>query len=177
MQNKAGNELTKIQELYAKLTHRLIDCAMTITTMESCTGGLIASLLTDTEGSSAVVRGAFVTYSNEAKIRLGVQEQTILAHGVYSPETAREMAEVCRRYYQADIGLGVTGTTGNTDPANADSVPGQVWFAIDFKGHMEDYHITLKTMGSRFECKLEIVKAVAEKLLELTGASGVADTQ
>ena len=160
--------LTDVQNMYMELTKRLIDEELTITTMESCTGGMIASLLTDTEGSSAVVRGAFVTYSNEAKIRLGVSADTIRTYGVYSAETAREMAQVCREYYHADMGVGVTGTTGNTDPANADSVPGEVWFAVDFQGHTEDHHLTLETMGSRFECKLEIAAAIVRELLRLT---------
>ena len=53
-----------------------------ITTMESCTAGQIASLLTDTSGSSAIIEGAFVTYSNEAKIQIGVSEKIINEYGV-----------------------------------------------------------------------------------------------
>ena len=55
-----------VRRKYEKLTHRLIELGMTITTMESCTSGQIASLITDTEGASAILKGAFVTYSNEA---------------------------------------------------------------------------------------------------------------
>ena len=54
----------KVREGYARLTKLLIERKMTITTMESCTAGQIASLVTDTEGSSAVLKGAFVTYCN-----------------------------------------------------------------------------------------------------------------
>lgn len=57
-----------IRNDYKKLTKLLIERGMTITTMESATSGQIASLITDTEGSSAVLKGAFVTYCNEAKI-------------------------------------------------------------------------------------------------------------
>lgn len=57
-----------IRENYRKLTRLLIFKGLTITTMESVTSGQIASLITDTEGSSAVLKGAFVTYCNEAKI-------------------------------------------------------------------------------------------------------------
>ena len=61
-----------IRNDYRKLTKFLIEKNLTITTMESATSGQIASLITDTEGSSAVLKGAFVTYCNEAKIMQGV---------------------------------------------------------------------------------------------------------
>ena len=77
-----------VREKYRRLTLGLIENKLQITTMESCTSGQVASLLTDTEGSSAVVKGAFITYSNEAKIRQGVPAQLIEQYGVYSPETA-----------------------------------------------------------------------------------------
>ena len=82
-----------IRNNYRRLTGCLIDRKMTITTMESITCGQIASLITDTEGASAVLKGAFVTYSNEAKIMQGVPEAVIETYGVYSKETARAMAE------------------------------------------------------------------------------------
>ena len=97
---------------FEKITKLLIERRLTITTMESITAGLIASLLTDTEGSSAVLKGAFVTYSNEAKILQGVPAETIEKYTVYSQETAEAMARACARAYQADIGIGVTGTAG-----------------------------------------------------------------
>ena len=62
---------------YRALTKFLIEKKLTITTMESATSGQIASLITDTEGSSAVMKGAFITYSNEAKIRQGVPAEII----------------------------------------------------------------------------------------------------
>ena len=76
---------------YKELTLGLIRRGLTITTMESCTSGQIASLITDTEGSSAVLKGAFVTYSNEAKIMQGVPAAIIGTYGVYSAETASAM--------------------------------------------------------------------------------------
>ena len=122
--------LQQVHEEYNALTNALIDKNITITTMESCTSGQVASLITDTEGSSAVLKGAYVTYSNEAKILQGVPPQTIETYGVYSGETAEAMAEACRAAYRADIGVGVTGSFGNADPNNEDSVPGEVYFAI-----------------------------------------------
>ena len=86
----------EIRADYRKITEKLIEKEKTITTMESCTSGLIASLITDTEGASAVLKGAFVTYSNIGKIMQGVPEETLEKYSVYSNETAIAMAEVCR---------------------------------------------------------------------------------
>ena len=85
-------EEKEIRERYRKLTKKLVEKGISVTTMESCTSGQIASFITDTEGASAVLKGAFVTYSNEAKIMLGVPAETIDMFGVYSKETAAEMA-------------------------------------------------------------------------------------
>ena len=104
-----------IRENYRKLTRLLIAKELTITTMESATSGQIASLITDTEGSSAVLKGAFVTYCNEAKIMQGVPAEIIDEYTVYSKETAGAMAKACRKAYNANIGIGVTGTMGNVD--------------------------------------------------------------
>ena len=73
---KIYNE-SDIRHDYRKLTKLLIERGMTITTMESATSGQIASLITDTEGSSAVLKGAFVTYCNEAKIMQGVPAEIL----------------------------------------------------------------------------------------------------
>ena len=107
----------EIREKYRILTKLLIQKELTITTMESATSGQIASLITDTEGSSAVLKGAFITYCNEAKIQYGVPAEIIETYTVYSKETAKAMAEACQKAYGADIGIGVTGTMGNVDPA------------------------------------------------------------
>lgn len=83
-----------IRNDYRKLTKLLIEKNLTITTMESATSGQIASLITDTEGSSAVLKGAFVTYCNEAKIMQGVPAEVLDTYTVYSKETAEAMARV-----------------------------------------------------------------------------------
>ncbi len=120
-----------VREHYRLLTLKLIENGFTISTMESATAGQISSLITDTEGASAVLKGAFVTYSNEAKIMQGVPEDIIEKYSVYSEETAQAMAQACQNTYQSYIGIGVTGTMGNVDPENKkNSVPGEVYFAI-----------------------------------------------
>ncbi|MBR0678802.1 nicotinamide-nucleotide amidohydrolase family protein, partial [Roseomonas alkaliterrae] len=85
----------------------------TLATAESCTGGLIAAALTAIAGSSAVVMAGFVTYSNEAKIRmLGVRAETLAAHGAVSEPVAREMAEGALARAEVDVALSCTGIAG-----------------------------------------------------------------
>ncbi len=158
----------EIRKNYEKLTKLLIEKNMTITTMESCTSGQLASFITDTEGASAVLKGAFVTYCNEAKIMQGVPEEIIEKYSVYSKETACAMAETCRKAYNANIGVGVTGTMGNVDPENAStSVPGQVWFAFSLKEKTIPFFIELSPQPTRFEYKLAVAKEVVDELLNL----------
>ena len=159
--------LQQVHEEYNALTNALIEKNITITTMESCTAGLIASLITDTEGSSAILRGAYITYSNQAKIQAGVPSEIIEKHGVYSRETAVAMATACRKAFGADIGIGVTGSMGNIDPANGDSVPGEIYFAIDFRGDIKQHHIKILPQESRFDYKLAVADEVVKELLIL----------
>ncbi len=90
---------------------------LTLTTAESCTGGLIAKRLTDVSGASAVFEGGIVSYSNRIKENwLGVSEQTLARFGAVSAETAREMARGARRAAKADLAVAVTGIAGpNSD--------------------------------------------------------------
>lgn len=91
----------------------LIEQRRTVSTAESCTGGMIAKRLTDVSGSSAYFIQGFVTYANEAKIRLiGVSEDLIATHGAVSSEVAGAMAEGCRRTSKTDYALAVTGIAG-----------------------------------------------------------------
>ena len=85
-----------------------------IATAESCTGGLLASSITDISGASEVFELGFVSYSNRIKEEiLGVPAETIEKFGVYSLETAAEMAKCARQNSGADIGIGITGVAGS----------------------------------------------------------------
>ncbi len=87
--------------------------SLTVSTAESCTGGLMLSALTDVAGSSAYVEGGLVTYSNDAKINmLGVRATTLLEVGAVSAETAGEMACGVRNVFDTDYALSVTGIAG-----------------------------------------------------------------
>ena len=97
--------------------------------MESCTSGLIASMITDTEGASAIFRRIrYLSEWNKDSERCGCKRDW--KYGVYSRECANAMAETAQKKLHTDIAIGITGTTGNVDPNNADSVQGQVYFCI-----------------------------------------------
>ena len=84
-----------------------------IATAESCTGGLIAGVLTEIAGSSDVVERGFVTYSNEAKMELiGVPAALLAAHGAVSREVALAMAAGALEHSRADVAVAVTGVAG-----------------------------------------------------------------
>ena len=105
-----------------------------IATAESCTGGLVAALLTEISGSSAVVERGFVTYSNEAKTDLvGVPADLIAAHGAVSEPVARAMAEGALAHSRADVTVGITGVAGPTGGTTTKPV-GLVHFGLARKG-------------------------------------------
>lgn len=86
---------------------------LTVATAESCTGGLIASRLTDISGSSAYLLGGVVAYSNAMKMKLlSVAEQTLIDYGAVSEPTAHEMAVGARALIGTDYALSVTGIAG-----------------------------------------------------------------
>ena len=92
---------------------RLAEKNMTVTTVESCTGGMVAAALTSVAGSSAVFRQGFVTYCDQAKHRLvGVRKKTLKKYTAVSKKTAKEMAEGGARKAKADCCLSVTGYAG-----------------------------------------------------------------
>jgi len=94
------------------VVRRLLAEKQTLSVMESVTGGLLSTLLTDVPGVSKVFPGGVVSYSSEAKVRFGVSESVLKRHGAVSAETARAMAEAARALFNSDFGLAVTGVAG-----------------------------------------------------------------
>lgn len=88
---------------------------LTVSTAESCTGGLVASAITEITGSSAFFGMGVVTYANEAKMKLlGVKSDTLTAYGAVSEQTAKEMAEGILSLSDSDVSISVTGIAGPT---------------------------------------------------------------
>lgn len=137
---------------------------MTVACAESCTGGLLTSRLTDVAGSSAYVKGAVVSYTNEAKAEvLGVKQETLAAFSAVSKETATEMAEGARRIFGTDYALSVTGNAG---PGASEGKPlGLVYvgLASEKETIVHECHFT----GTRHEIK---EKAADEALMMLYAA-------
>jgi len=121
------NEMDGLADAFLKACGRR---KILVATAESCTGGMIISLLTDIPGSSSMVDRGFVTYSNEAKMdMLGVSQATLDKHGAVSAETAEEMAAGALRNSRAGIALSVTGIAG-PDGGSPEKPVGLVWFGL-----------------------------------------------
>lgn len=125
-------------ETLAEVVGRLlIEKNLSISTAESCTGGLLAGKLTEISGISKVLIGGGVTYSNQAKMKmLGVKKETLDKYGAVSHQTAEEMARGIAEYYQTDIGVGITGIAGPGGGSDEKPV-GLVYIGIYFKGECE----------------------------------------
>lgn len=96
-----------------EIVEKLIEKNIVVATAESCTGGMISSVITDVPGSSSIFGYGMVTYSNEAKTAiLGVKEDTLKAFGAVSKETATEMAFGLKKVSGADVAVSVTGIAG-----------------------------------------------------------------
>lgn len=159
-------DIQKTNELYQKITQILIDRNLSISTMESCTAGLVATMLTNRSGASAILKGAFVTYSNEAKIQQGVGANIIKDYGVYSTETAIDMAWNCRNAYNAYIGIGVTGVIDRIDPNNITDKK-NIYVAIILGSETRTFTFDLPDyVTDRFECKLIIADYIGNKLYD-----------
>ncbi len=105
-------DILPLEELVAQ---RLSEQGLHISFAESCTAGLATARLVNVSGVSNVFHASFVTYANEAKIKLvGVSPDTLKEHGAVSENTAREMAEGCAKAVSAEVGVGISGIAGPT---------------------------------------------------------------
>ncbi|HWO73855.1 MAG TPA: competence/damage-inducible protein A [Dehalococcoidia bacterium] len=138
---------------------------LTLAVMESCTGGLLADVITNVPGASRYFRGGIVAYATEVKRKMGVDAAVIERYGVVSRETAAAMAATARAVLEADVGVGITGVAG---PDPQDGVPvGQVYVAVDGGGKLPDQAIDFLFAQSRQAIKR---RAVTQALLALRRA-------
>ena len=135
------------EQLAMSLQRALLDQKMSVTAAESCTGGLIASLITREAGSSQVFGSGFVTYSNVAKHSvLGVPEASLAQHGAVSEPVVLAMLTGALEKSGADIGIAVSGIAGPGGGSD-DKPVGTVWMAWGTKAHHRA--IRLQVPGSR----------------------------
>lgn len=146
----------------------LIKKHKTIATMESCTGGFIASSITDVEGASEVLGFSAVTYSNEYKIKLGVSAETIEKYSVYSKEVAEEMAKSISDFAQSDYGIGITGKINRSDKNNLYGDDNKIYYSIYDKTNNKFYDFELLAINdTRFNNKVMIKNEISKSLLKI----------
>ena len=133
----------------------------TVTTAESCTGGMVAAAITDVAGSSAIFERGFVTYSNQAKIdMLGVSPATLDAHGAVSEEVAREMALGARAAAAASVAVSISGIAG---PGGSEFKPeGRVCFGVATAQGVETKTIEFGARG-----RAQVRRAARDEALSL----------
>ena len=141
----------------------LIKNNITIATAESCTGGLLGKTFTDYSGISAVYHEGVITYANEAKIRLGVKEETLREYGAVSGETAREMAECVRKRANAMVGLSTTGIAGPGGGTDKKPV-GLVYIGLSTEQGTKSK--ALRLSGDRDDVRRKTVKCILHYLWE-----------
>lgn len=144
-------------DLAALVLQQLRDRRMTIAVAESCTGGMLGARLTAIPGSSDVVLGGVIAYSNAIKeTHLGVRAATIAAHGAVSEETAREMAIGVRSRFNADVSVSITGIAG-PDGGTPEKPVGTICIAVDVQGAVRS--VRPAVVGDRDEIRRRSAQA------------------
>lgn len=156
----------KAERLAGRLIGALTEKRVSVATAESCTGGLLGSLLVRVPGASAVFWGGFVTYTLDAKQRtLGIDALLLEKHGAVSRECACAMAEAARRLANTDTALAVTGLAGPDGDGSANPV-GTVWIAGACRGR-HTLAVTGCFTGRRNEVRMKAAAAAITLGLEL----------
>ncbi len=146
----------------------LIRLGKTISTMESCTGGALASSITDIEGASEVLKFSAVTYSNEFKIKMGVDENIINQYSVYSIETANQMSKNISLFTNSDYGVGITGKLNRIDVNNLFGNDNTVFISIYDKENDKYYEYSVDvSKATRRENKDLVIDYIEGKILEV----------
>ncbi len=143
----------------------LFDNKKTITTAESCTGGLIASMITKISGSSNIFNGAIISYSNEIKNQeLKVKNETLKNYGAVSIEVVNEMLDGVIKKFNANFAIAVSGIAGPTGATKNKPVGTVVIGICDDKCHkMVDIY---KFDGSREEVQIQAAKTSLKEILK-----------
>lgn len=165
---KAQN--TKVEEEIGRI---LTKNSTTVSTTESCTGGLVSSRLTDIAGSSAYIKENYVTYANEAKMKLlHVSEETLKNHGAVSEECAREMAEGLFQATGCDFALATTGIAG-PGGATATKNVGLMYIGLKDKDTTKVIKVELNPKNSRKMMKFQFSQVALENLLQFLNSNNL----
>lgn len=135
----------------------LLGNGLTVSAAESCTGGMVSAAFTDYPGISSVFLEGVVTYANEAKIRLGVTNASLKAHGAVSRQVAGEMADAVRKRAGSMFGISTTGIAGPSGGTEKKPV-GLVYVGISTEKGTKTY--ALRLCGDRAAVRRKTVQAV-----------------
>lgn len=142
--NEFGKAVLQTDNVAADVVALLKKRGMTLVTAESCTGGLVAKMITDVAGASDVYPGSVVSYANEVKEQLlGVKHETLVSYGAVSRETAREMAEGAAARFGSDCAIALTGIAG-PGGGTPEKPVGLVYCGIFCGGRCEIFEFRLK---------------------------------
>lgn len=150
-----------------KLVRLLTEQNKTIATMESCTGGAVASAITDFPGASEVLKFSAVTYATEYKIKMGVNPDIIEKYTVYSMETAHSMAYHIAMTANSDYGIGITGKLNDQEnvlPTKDNRVDISIY--VKEEDTYRDITLTV-TEDTRRKNKKAIIELIVQQLLKL----------
>lgn len=152
-------------EFMIEVVQKLIKLNKTISTMESCTGGMLASTITNVEGSSEIFKFGAVTYSNEYKIKLGVNIDVIDKYSVYSKEVSDEMSACICRYTNSSYGVGITGKLNRID-INNDYGPSNIVYISIYDSDLNKFYNQTVTVSSSNieENKKAVIKIIIDML-------------
>ena len=160
-----------MKESAKELVKLLSERGMTVTTAESCTGGLVSAAITAIPGSSAVLDGALVSYATAVKGRfLNVDPQILYEIGVVSPECAEAMAKGAAALFSADAAIAVTGNAGPS-AGDPNAPVGRVYIAAYLLGRVTVRELNLP--GDREQVRAcaakEAISLLCEQIREIVG--------
>lgn len=153
-------------EISKKLVSELNKRGLTISTAESCTGGLIAKCITDVSGASNVFYGGVVSYDNSVKENvLGVKHQTLESYGAVSSQTAEQMAMGVKELLKTDIGISTTGIAGPLGGTPEKPV-GTVYIGIATEFGVDTARLNISPDYTREQIREETVKIILKTTLD-----------
>ncbi|HHW68717.1 MAG TPA: CinA family protein [Tenericutes bacterium] len=152
-------------QIIKNIVKKLTKLNKTISLMESCTGGFVSSAITNIENSSIILKYSAITYSNEFKIKMGVDEKIIEKHSVYSIETAKEMSLRISEYTNSDYGIGITGKLKKQDINNPFGNDNVVYISIYDKVYNKYYTSSIEVIYNTRQLNKEYVGKVVFDML------------
>ncbi|MDE7016014.1 MAG: competence/damage-inducible protein A [Lachnospiraceae bacterium] len=167
LKGRFGNNVYTTQEdvtLERAVVDLLLANNLTVSTVESCTGGMLAARLINVPGVSEVFKTGYITYSNKSKRKiLGIKKSTLEKHGAVSPEIAKEMAKGASLFAKADVTVGITGVAG-PDGGSEEKPVGLVYIACSVCGrvNVRECHFS----GSRMKIRESSVSAALSLMRE-----------